>query len=104
VRKIAPDGTVTTFSGSGDNWVCGHKDGRGAEAKFDGPCGVAVDGEGNIVVADQKNHRVRQIAPDGEAPRRSSSGRAALLWTARATSSSQTLETTACARWLRTAG
>jgi sugar lactone lactonase YvrE len=65
VRKIAPDGTVTTISGSGDCRVYGHKDGSCTEATFDGPCGVAVDGEGNIIVADEKNHRVRKVAPDG---------------------------------------
>ncbi len=62
VRKIAPDGTVTTLAGSGTG---GYADGRGAQASFHNPSGVAIDGEGHVIVADQSNHRVRKIAPDG---------------------------------------
>jgi DNA-binding beta-propeller fold protein YncE len=78
VRQIAPYGTVTTIAGSevdGDgsgeegeengSGEEGDDDGQGAKATLDGPCGVAVDGDGNIIVADCGNHRVRQIAPDG---------------------------------------
>ena len=52
VRKIAPDGTVTTLAGDSR----GYKDGQGTEAMFDCPEGVAVDGEGNIIVADSGNN------------------------------------------------
>ncbi len=62
LRKIAPDGTVSTLAGSGS---AGFADGAGAAAQFYNPSGVAVDGEGNFIVADQSNHRVRKIAPDG---------------------------------------
>jgi hypothetical protein len=58
VRKIAVDGTVTTLAGSG---VRGFLDGPGTAAMFDEPYGVAVDGEGNIIVADFFNQRVRKI-------------------------------------------
>ena len=58
VRKIEADGTVTTLAGSG---TAGHADRRGSQACFNCPCGVAVDGEGNVIVADSDNHRVRKI-------------------------------------------
>jgi hypothetical protein len=62
VRKITPDGTVSTLAGSGSK---GFADGAGAAAQFNCPFGVAVDGEGNIIIADASNQRVRKITPDG---------------------------------------
>ena len=49
---------VTTLAGSG---TAGYADGRGAQASFNCPTGVAIDGEGHVVVADNSNHRVRKI-------------------------------------------
>nr|WP_229259138.1 gluconolaconase [Duganella flavida] len=62
IRKITPDGTVSTLAGDG---MAGDKDGKGAGAQFNGPVGVAVDGGGNVYVADTYNDRIRRIAPDG---------------------------------------
>jgi hypothetical protein len=62
VRKIAPNGTVSTVAGSG---IEGYVDGPGASAQFSFPQGVAVDGEGNIFIVDWGNHLVRKIAPSG---------------------------------------
>lgn len=62
IRKVTPDGTVTTLAGSG---IPGSADGKGALAQFNGPIGVAVDPEGVVYVADTYNDRIRRIAPDG---------------------------------------
>ena len=62
VRRIAPDGTVSTVAGDG---TAGYRDGPGAQARFNGPVGVAVDAGGRVLVADTYNDRIRAIAPDG---------------------------------------
>jgi sugar lactone lactonase YvrE len=62
IRRMAPDGTVTTVAGDG---TAGFRDGHGADARFNGPIGVAVDGEGRVIVADTYNDRIRRIAVDG---------------------------------------
>ena len=49
MRAITPDGTVSTLAGSGS---AGFADGAGAAAQFNGPYGVAVDGEGNMIITE----------------------------------------------------
>ena len=43
----------------------GAKDGKGAEASFSHPCGIAVDKKGNVYVADVGNNKIRKITADG---------------------------------------
>jgi len=62
VRKITPAGVVSTFAGLAGQR--GSADGNGSAARFNTPSGVAVDGSGNVFVADQLNHTVRRIDPN----------------------------------------
>lgn len=62
IRKITPDGTVSTLAGNG---LMGAADGKGAKAQFAEPEDVAVDREGNVYVTDTGNARIRLITPDG---------------------------------------
>src|SRR6185369_5925960 len=63
IRKISPDGAVTTLAGDG---VAGFGDGPAKRARFNGPIGVAVDDKGQVYVADSYNDRIRLIAADGQ--------------------------------------
>ncbi len=63
VRKITPDGVVSTLAGSAGK--AGSDDGVSAAARFDGPAGVAPDAAGNVYVTELNNHTLRKIAPDG---------------------------------------
>ncbi len=63
VRKITPDGTVSTLAGDGTQ---GYKDGPGATAEFEYPYGVAVDASGNVYEVDEEDDRVREITPAGD--------------------------------------
>jgi sugar lactone lactonase YvrE len=62
IRKVAPDGTVTTFAGSGST---GSTNGTGTAASFHDPVGVAVDGAGNVFVADAGGNRIRKVTSAG---------------------------------------
>lgn len=64
IRKVAPDGTITTVAGSGATDFSGDG-GPATSAGFRDPCGVAVDGAGNLFVADTSNHCIRKVTPDG---------------------------------------
>ena len=62
VRLVTQARTVATLAGSG---TAGFKDGSSADARFQGPRGVASTPLGAVFVADFGNHRLRRIAPDG---------------------------------------
>lgn len=64
IRKITPAGVVSTFAGSPGQR--GQADGVGGAARFNVPGGLAIDGSGNLYVADMFNHTVRKITPAGE--------------------------------------
>ncbi|WP_400190417.1 glycine-rich protein [Hymenobacter sp. B81] len=62
IRKILPNGTVSTLAGSG---TAGYQDGPGSTARFDAPMGVTVDAFGVVYVGDASSGRIRKIQPDG---------------------------------------
>ncbi|MCD9189201.1 MAG: DUF6531 domain-containing protein [Pyrinomonadaceae bacterium] len=62
IRKILPDGTVSTIAGGS---TAGFVDGNGTAARFNNPRGIAVDNAGVIFVADNGNSAVRRIDTDG---------------------------------------
>lgn len=63
IRKITPDGVVSTFAGLAG--VTGSTNGQGAAARFNNPFGVAVDNAGYVYVADTGNSIIRMITPGG---------------------------------------
>lgn len=66
VRKITPAGVVSTLAGYFDGAQnTGHLDTTGTGATFYTPAGIAVDGNGNVFVADANNESIRRISPAG---------------------------------------
>lgn len=63
IRKITSAGVVTTFAGVAG--TAGSTDGIGAAARFSRPVALAFDSLGNLFVAEQANHVIRKILPDG---------------------------------------
>jgi hypothetical protein len=68
IRKITPAGVVSTLAGLPGSPGC--IDGTGSKvgtntARFNGPAGVAVDGAGNVYVADYFNHTIRMVTAAG---------------------------------------
>jgi len=65
IRRITPDGEVTTLAGA--EGVPGSADGAGAEARFNLPAALALDSAtGLVYVADSGNNAVRAVTPGGE--------------------------------------
>ncbi len=63
VRKVSPAGVVTTLAGH--SLAPGSANGVGAGATFNQPRGIALDGAGNIYIADTGNYTIRAITPGG---------------------------------------
>lgn len=63
IRTITPAGIVTTLAGFAG--LPGSADGTGSTARFDAPQGVAIDGSGNVVVADRGNSTIRKVTSAG---------------------------------------
>jgi hypothetical protein len=64
IRKVAPDGTINTFAGTGSFGYTGDS-GPALLARLASPVGLDIDAAGNLYVADVGNHTVRRITPAG---------------------------------------
>ena len=62
IRKVTPDGTVSTFAGTG---IAGSSNGTVTTATFKEPSGVALDAASNVYVADFGNKMIRKITTGG---------------------------------------
>src|SRR5206468_314868 len=64
VRKVTPDGVVTTILAKAISGFSGDG-GPATSAQLSGPGPVAVDRAGNLYIADLRNNRIRKVTPDG---------------------------------------
>ncbi len=64
IRKVSTSGIITTAAGNGLYGFSGDG-GTAASAQLAFPSGVAVDGSGNLFIADKRNHRIRKISTSG---------------------------------------
>jgi serine/threonine protein kinase len=64
IRKVTPSRVVSTLAGLAGK--PGRQDGRGGAARFLAPLGIAVDGAGNVYVAEFASDLIRKITPEGE--------------------------------------
>lgn len=62
LRKVTPDGDVTTLAGEAGSW--GHVDGTGSAARFANSKGITIDADGNLYVVDG-DHTIRKVTPAG---------------------------------------
>jgi uncharacterized repeat protein (TIGR01451 family) len=64
IRRITPEGIITTVAGSGTRGFSGDG-GAATSAQLSYPLGVAVDPHGTLFIADSGNHRIRKVTPEG---------------------------------------
>ena len=64
IRKIGTNGIITTVAGNGTNGFSGDG-GAATNAELYGPTGLAVDGLGNLFIADSNNGRIREVRTNG---------------------------------------
>jgi sugar lactone lactonase YvrE len=64
VRRVDPAGRITTVAGTGESDYSGDG-GPALEARLCGPQGLAIDGAGDLFIADDCNDRVRRVDHDG---------------------------------------
>lgn len=64
IRKITFLGMVSTIAGAAGQ--AGFSDGNGSAARFNKPRGLAFDHQGNLLVVDSANRRVRKVNASGQ--------------------------------------
>ena len=77
IRKISNAGIVSTIAGI--PYIPGNLDGTGSAAQFWRPYGLTLDNEGNLLVADEWNHKIRRVTPDGVVTTVAGNGQIALV-------------------------
>lgn len=70
IRKVSPNGIITTVAGSGNPGASGNQGfagdgGPATAARLNYPNGVAVDASGNLFIADSSNNRIRKVSSSG---------------------------------------
>ena len=67
IRKVDASGTISTVAGTGEGRFGGFSGdgGPAVQAQLHGPSGVAVDGAGNVFIADRDNFRIRKVDATG---------------------------------------
>lgn len=63
ICRMEPSGQITIIAGQLE--TRGSADGAGTCARFCNPCGIAIDADNNIIVADTGNNTIRRITPEG---------------------------------------
>src|ERR1035437_6449235 len=64
IRKVSASDTITTYAGNGSLGY-GGDGGAAHSAQLNFPTGIAVDGLGNVYIADQGNNTIREVSPAG---------------------------------------
>jgi len=64
LRRVRPDGTIETVAGTGTQGFSGDG-GPATQAQLDFPNSVAIGPDGSVYIADNFNHRIRSVSPDG---------------------------------------
>ena len=80
IRRVGPDGIITTFAGNGQQGFSGDG-GPATQASFFYANDVAVAADGSVLIADHGNTRIRRVGPDGIITTVAGSG----LWTSEST-------------------
>lgn len=76
IRKISPEGKVSTLAGNGND---GFVDGPGIEAELYVPIGIVMDSRGNVFVGDEGNSSIRKITPEGNVTTLAGNGKFSFL-------------------------
>ena len=65
IRRIGPDGIITTIAGNGTSEGYSGDGGPATQASLNGPTGFSVAKDGSLYFCDSGNNRIRRIGPDG---------------------------------------
>ena len=64
IRRVSANGIITTVAGTGAFGFSGDG-GLATNARLGSPSGIAIDGSGNLFIADRDNDRIRRVSANG---------------------------------------